>query len=43
MGQTTPQAPQFFASVVRLASHPFAAAPSQLAKPDAQVTTAHAL
>ncbi len=40
--QESPHVPQFFESVARLASHPFAGAPSQLANPDAQVTTAHA-
>jgi hypothetical protein len=38
---TTPQAPQFLASVARLASQPFADKPSQLLKPGEQSTTAH--
>ena len=41
--QLRPQAPQWEVLVVRLASQPLAAMPSQLSKPASQVPTAHAL
>jgi hypothetical protein len=40
--QAFPQRPQFAAAVLRLASQPFEATPSQLAKPAAHAPTAHA-
>src|SRR4051812_36398697 len=36
IGQTVPQPPQFFGSVLRLASQPLASLPSQLPKPPLQ-------
>jgi len=42
-GHATPHAPQLFELVTVLVSHPFAGIPSQLAKPELQVATVHAL